>query len=206
MSQSLSCIQQAAKRTAGHFKLRFETNNYEINLELLGRELCTQSKLIFLSSPSNPIGHTISKDTVFKACEMSKDFGLLVLDLAYIEFADEDFTKEVLSAYSNVVVLRTLSKAFGLAGSRCGVLLASSEITNYVMRVLPPYSFSKPAEQSILEALTEEGIETSKLNSQEYNRFVETCNTMFKKSYESADVMHYIYAIYYFLSTIPLDL
>ena len=144
-----------------------ETNNYEINLELLGRELCTQSKLIFLSSPSNPIGHTISKDTIFKACETAKDFGLLVLDLAYIEFADEDFTKEVLSAYSNVVVLRTLSKAFGLAGSRCGVLLASSEITNYVMRVLPPYSFSKPAEQSILEALTEDGIETSKLNINE---------------------------------------
>ena len=144
-----------------------EAKNYEINLELLGSELCTQSKLIFIPSPSNPTGQTISKDSIFKACDMAKDFGLVVLDLAYIEFADEDITKEILTTYSNVVVLRTLSKAFGLAGSRCGVLLASSEISNYVMRVLPPYSFSKPAEKSILEALTENGIKTSKLNINE---------------------------------------
>ena len=169
-----------------------ETSNYEIDFTLLDKEVCTQSKLIFLPSPSNPTGHIFTKDMIFKVCDMTKNFGLLVLDLAYIEFANEDFTKEILATYPNVVVLRTLSKAFGLAGSRCGALLASSEICDYVMRVLPPYSLSKPAERSILEALTEDGIETSKLNIKEVIKermYLETAFTeidCIKKIYKSS--------------------
>ena len=72
--------------------------------------------------------------------------------------------REILNDFSNVVVLRTLSKAFGLAGSRCGALIGSNEICEYIMRVIPPYSFSKPSEQTVLESLTDEGIEKSKEN------------------------------------------
>jgi len=70
----------------------------------------------------------------------------------------------LLNEFSNVVVLRTLSKAFALAGSRCGVLLAAKEICDYVMRVIPPYSFSVPAGQTVLKGLSKQGIKSSKEN------------------------------------------
>ena len=69
-----------------------------------------------------------------------------------------------MSKIDNVVILRTLSKAFGLAGVRCGVLISSSEICQFIERVIPPYSFSTPAVNAVLESLSDKGIEESKRN------------------------------------------
>jgi len=141
-----------------------ENNNYQINFDIFKSKLSKRSKLTFLCSPSNPTGHSINKNTIYQVCESLKDFGLLVLDGAYAEFSGETVYREILNDFSNVVVLRTLSKAFGLAGSRCGALIGSNEICQYIMRVMPPYSFSKPSEQTVLESLNEKGIGKSKEN------------------------------------------
>ena len=141
-----------------------ENKNYQIDIDVFKSKLSKRSKLTFLCSPSNPTGHSINTNIIYQVCESLKDYGLLVLDGAYAEFSDENIYREILNDFSNVVVLRTLSKAFGLAGSRCGALIGSKEICEYIMRVIPPYSFSKPSEQTVLESLTEKGIEKSKEN------------------------------------------
>jgi len=141
-----------------------ENENYALDISELKRQITPKSKLTFLTSPSSPIGHSFSKRTIFEVCKTLRSFGLLILDAAYIEFADKNYTSELLNEFDNIVVLRTLSKAFGLAGSRCGAMLSSKAICDLVMRVVPPYSFSVPAEQSVLRALSDKGIKNSKNN------------------------------------------
>ena len=141
-----------------------EDSNYQIDIDVFKSKLSKKSKLTFLCSPSNPTGHSIDATSIYQVCELLKGYGLLVLDGAYAEFSDQAVYREILNDFSNVVVLRTLSKAFGLAGSRCGALICSNEICEYIMRVIPPYSFSEPSEETVLQSLTDEGIEKSKEN------------------------------------------
>jgi len=75
------------------------------------------------------------------------------------EFADSDPTRDLLASFENVVVLRTLSKALGLAGVRCGCLLARPELVELVARVMPPYSFPTPSQDAVLEALRPTALE-----------------------------------------------
>ncbi len=137
---------------------------FTLDLETFQKQVSPVSKLTFLCSPSNPTGNTFDQSITFKTCKTLEDLGILVFDGAYTEFANIDYTSELLNEFSNVVVLRTLSKAFALAGSRCGVLLAAKEICDYVMRVIPPYSFSVPAGQTVLKGLSKQGIKSSKEN------------------------------------------
>ena len=137
---------------------------FALDLEAFKKKVSPVSKLTFLCSPSNPTGNTFDESTTFEICKTLEGSGLLVFDGAYTEFSSVNYTSELLNEFSNVVVLRTLSKAFALAGSRCGVLLASKEICDYIMRVIPPYSFSVPAEQTVLKGLSKQGIKSSKQN------------------------------------------
>ena len=98
---------------------------FTLDLETFQKQVSPVSKLTFLCSPSNPTGNTFDQSITFKTCKTLEDLGILVFDGAYTEFANIDYTSELLNEFSNVVVLRTLSKAFALAGSRCGVLLAA---------------------------------------------------------------------------------
>jgi histidinol-phosphate aminotransferase len=123
-----------------------------------------QSKLTFICSPSNPLGHTLSNESIYRVCDHFSESGLIVLDGAYVEFDDDNIYKNILSRFENVIMLRTLSKAFGLAGVRCGALISSQEICQYIERVIPPYSFSTPAVNSVLESLSYEGIKKSQRN------------------------------------------
>ena len=86
------------------------------------------------------------------------------MDGAYAEFDDDNIYENILSRFENVIMLRTLSKAFGLAGVRCGALISSEEICQYIERVIPPYSFSTPAVNSVIESLSDDGIKKSQRN------------------------------------------
>ena len=139
-------------------------HQYAIDIELFQKTVSKKSKLIFICSPSNPIGHSFDKETIYSICQEVSNSGLVVLDGAYAEFSDLSVYQDILQDFDNVVILRTLSKAFGLAGSRCGLLIAKPEICQFIMRVIPPYSFSKPAEKSVLDALSNKGIKRSQKN------------------------------------------
>lgn len=112
-------------------------------------------KIIFLCSPNNPTGNLIKKSDVFSLCERYENRSLIVVDEAYVEFSDESSFSEYLSCYSNLVVLRTLSKAYGLAGARVGALLAAPEWVDYVRAILAPYPLPTTTIQAVLSALSE---------------------------------------------------
>lgn len=116
------------------------------------------SKLVFLCSPNNPTGNLIKKSKVIKILESTRNQALVVLDEAYIEFAPESSYVNLLHDFPNLVVLRTLSKAFGLAGLRCGFILASPDIIAVLKKVTPPYPIPVPVTDLAVLALSDEGI------------------------------------------------
>ena len=87
---------------------------------------------------------------------------IVVVDEAYIEFCPDYSVANLIDQFDNLVVLRTLSKAFALAGARCGFMLANKMITEMVMRVIAPYPVPLPVSKLACEALSLQGIDTMK--------------------------------------------
>ena len=116
-----------------------------------------QSKLIFVCSPNNPTGTMVARDDILRVANARRDKSVVVVDEAYIEFADRDSMISDLGKVDNMVVLRTMSKAFALAGARCGALIGNPDAVLMLSRVLSPYSFSTPVTERVLDAMTDEG-------------------------------------------------
>jgi histidinol-phosphate aminotransferase len=108
-------------------------------------------KLIFVCSPNNPTGDLVSREVIERLCREFAERALIVVDEAYIEFAGVPSVTELLPQYSNLVVLRTLSKAYALAGTRCGALLAHPEIVDLLARVLTPYALPVSTIEAVLK-------------------------------------------------------
>ena len=111
-------------------------------------------KVVFFCSPGNPTGNLLSKDDIISAIELFKDNAIVVIDEAYIEFSPEQTSTDLIAKYNNVIVLRTLSKAFALAGLRCGFTLASDEIITLLSKVIAPYPISAPVAEIASKALS----------------------------------------------------
>ena len=109
-------------------------------------------KIVMLCSPNNPTGNTIEQSFVEKLCKENPDT-LIMVDEAYAEFAPRGSLSGLLADNRNLVLMRTLSKAYGLAGVRAGVALANAEIISLMLKVLPPYPVPRPVEQAVLKAL-----------------------------------------------------
>ena len=108
-------------------------------------------KILFVCSPNNPTGTAFSIAALLRLCEMTKDRCLLVLDEAYVEFSESGSMIPYLNQYPQLVILRTLSKAWALAGVRCGVAIAHTELIALLQKVRAPYPLSLPTIQSALE-------------------------------------------------------
>ena len=115
------------------------------------------SKLIFVCSPNNPTGTLAAKDDILRIAAARRDRSVVVVDEAYVEFAGRESLTAAIHDYDNLVVLRTLSKAFALAGARCGAVVANPDAVTMLSRVLSPYSFSTPVTERVLDALTADG-------------------------------------------------
>ncbi|HET7664291.1 MAG TPA: histidinol-phosphate transaminase [Rhodanobacteraceae bacterium] len=121
-------------------------------------EACTPAvKLLFLCSPNNPTGGVIACGTIEHLVRALADRSLVIVDEAYIEFADTPSVADLLARYSNLAVLRTLSKAWALAGARIGALLADAGIVDLLRRIMPPYPLPTPSVHAALEALGDDG-------------------------------------------------
>lgn len=121
-----------------------------------------RSKLIFICSPNNPTGSIVDADTIRKVADARRDRSVVVVDEAYVEFAGRDSMVSAVADHDNLVVLRTMSKAFALAGARCGALVAAPDAVLMLSRVLSPYSFSTPVTERVLDALTDDGFEKAR--------------------------------------------
>jgi len=117
------------------------------------------TKLVFVCSPNNPTGNLVPAAEIERLCQELSGRALVVVDEAYIEFAEAPSVTALLPRYENLVVLRTLSKAYALAGARCGALLAHADIVSLLARVITPYALPTSTVESVL-ALTDKAHQT----------------------------------------------
>jgi histidinol-phosphate aminotransferase len=101
-------------------------------------------KLVFLCSPNNPTGNLLAVQDILSLCKKLDKKSIIIVDEAYIEFSMSDSLVKYLNDYPNLVVLRTLSKAYGLAGIRCGVTIANPGIIQLLKKIIAPYPIPKP--------------------------------------------------------------
>ncbi|MBF7073289.1 histidinol-phosphate transaminase [Glaciecola sp. MH2013] len=121
-----------------------------------------QVKVVFICSPNNPTGTSVKREDIVNVLDAYKGTAIVVVDEAYIEFDISNSQADLLAQHSNLVILRTLSKAFGLAGLRCGFTLASAEIITTLLKVIAPYPIPAPVAQIASVALSNEGLEKTK--------------------------------------------
>ncbi|WP_429376609.1 histidinol-phosphate transaminase [Mucilaginibacter sp. UYCu711] len=127
------------------------TEEFQLNLEGIAEAIDQNTKLIFICSPNNPTGNSINRDNVETL--LNNFDGIVVVDEAYINFSRQKTFIQELTEYSNLVVLQTLSKAWGLAGLRVGMAFASEEIIEVMNKVKPPYNINESSQQLALKAL-----------------------------------------------------
>ena len=111
------------------------------------------TKIVFLCSPNNPTGNAMDPAAIEQLLVTLANRSLVVVDEAYIEFSGDASLTAALTRFPNLVVLRTLSKAFGLAGARVGSLIAAPEIVALLAKVIPPYSIPQLTIEAVLATL-----------------------------------------------------
>lgn len=127
------------------------TKDFQLDVEAIKKQIDTNTKIIWVCSPNNPSGNLLKKESILG---LLNDFqGLVIVDEAYIDFADQVSFTQMLSQYPNLVVMQTFSKAWGMAGLRLGMAFASREIIEILDRVKPPYNINQVTQKLALEAL-----------------------------------------------------
>lgn len=152
--------------TYGMYAISAETCNIGIKKAPLKADfsldvdaICTTDdvNLVFICAPNNPTGTTVDAADLTRVLEHFADSALVVVDEAYIEFDKQNSWADKLAQYPNLVILRTLSKAFALAGLRCGFTLANRNVIDALMKVIAPYPIPEPVAQIAEQALSHEG-------------------------------------------------
>ena len=131
-------------------------NGFTLDIDAILRAWNPRVKLIFLCSPNNPTGNVLSKVDILSLCASLREKAIIVVDEAYIEFADDESLTRYINQYPNLVILRTLSKAYGLAGVRCGATIANSEIIDLLTKIIAPYPIPEPVAEIVCQALNRE--------------------------------------------------
>lgn len=137
------------------------TADWQLDLPSIEANL-DRVKLVFVCSPNNPTGNLVKRADIIKLLEMTKERAIVVMDEAYIDFCPEASTVDLLAQYPNLAILRTLSKAFALAGLRCGFTLANAELINVLLKVIAPYPVPVPVAEIAVQALSEAGLARAK--------------------------------------------
>lgn len=132
-------------------------DNQSIDLEASLRAL-TDNSILVLTSPNNPTGETLALDVIRDACRKAKEKGAEVfLDQAYIEFTGQaEQSLSLLEEFDNLILLRTLSKAYGLAGIRCGYLLGSQSFIKRFTDRKMPFNIPRPTLEIARQAFSSE--------------------------------------------------
>ena len=127
------------------------TETFELNLAEFEKQIDEHTKIIWICSPNNPTGNAFNRQDIEM---MLNNFdGLIVIDEAYINFSRQKSFVHELTEYPNLVILQTLSKAWGLAGLRLGMAFASESIIDVLNRIKPPYNIGQATQEIVLSAL-----------------------------------------------------
>ncbi len=130
-------------------------NDFQLDLVHLENIIDENTKIIWICSPNNPSGNSMQRDDIETI--LNNFPGLVVIDEAYINFSRHKSFIQELADYPNLIVLQTLSKAWGLAGLRLGMAFASEAIIEIYNKVKPPYNINQSSQQLALKALEEVG-------------------------------------------------
>ncbi|TEW55250.1 histidinol-phosphate transaminase [Psychromonas sp. RZ22] len=117
------------------------------------------NKIVFLCAPNNPTGNILDKQKLAKLLTATEGKALIVADEAYIEFCPELTQTDLINDHENLVITRTLSKAFALASIRCGFTLAQASVIEMMGKVIAPYPVPGPVAQIAEQALSADGLE-----------------------------------------------
>ncbi|HTQ27657.1 MAG TPA: histidinol-phosphate transaminase, partial [Puia sp.] len=128
-------------------------DDFQLDLVHLENLVDENTRIIWICSPNNPTGNSMRREDI--EIILNNFEGLLVIDEAYINFSRHRSFLQQLNDYPNLVVLQTLSKAWGLAGLRLGMAFASREIIEICNRIKPPYNISQATQELVLKALEE---------------------------------------------------
>jgi histidinol-phosphate aminotransferase len=140
-------------------KVPLTAEEFQLDTENILKAINLNTKLVFICCPNNPTGNGVKWNSIKTILDNFS--GIVVIDEAYINFASYRSLIPELLNYPNLVILQTLSKAWGLAGLRVGMAFASEQIIDIFNRIKPPYNINSASQQLVLEALDN----TEKINS-----------------------------------------
>lgn len=156
---------------------------YKTDLDGIIKQITDKTKMIFITNPHNPTGTIITQIELENFLKQISSDILVVIDEAYAEFVKNDNfpnSIELLNKYNNICILRTFSKAYGLAGMRTGYLLADKTIINEINKIRPPYNVNSVSQKLASFAIddTEWLNECVKRNNEVLNKVYENLNRL----------------------------
>lgn len=180
----------------GMYKVAAAINDVEMREVQLGEEFSLpveellaatdeHTKMIFLCSPNNPTGNSVPREQMLRLVEQFD--GVVVVDEAYIDFADAESLKSEIAQYPNLVVLQTMSKAWAMAGLRVGLALATERVVELMSEVKYPYNINV-ATMAIVEELLRQPIDDKVAEIRQQRALVEAAlkqSAVVKKIYPS---------------------
>jgi histidinol-phosphate aminotransferase len=129
------------------------TKDYSYPADAILRVITPNTRIVYVNNPNNPTGQPVPQDTIRRVAREA-GHAIVFVDEAYHDFLGENFLAEA-EAYPNVIVGRTFSKAFGLAGMRVGVLIAAPEVLEPIRRAMPLFNVNVVAIAALRAALTD---------------------------------------------------
>ncbi|MDR2389966.1 MAG: histidinol-phosphate transaminase [Tannerellaceae bacterium] len=130
------------------------SDNFRLSADAVLNATGEQTKIVYLCSPNNPTGNLLDREEIYRVLKYFG--GIVVVDEAYIDFASSPSLTEGLVSFPRLMVLQTLSKAWGAAGIRLGMAFASPEIIAVLNKIKYPYNVSRPAQEYALKVLSRE--------------------------------------------------
>ncbi len=126
---------------------------FALDVDEVLRQCTPNVKLLFLCSPNNPTGNTIPAEVILRIANQVEGRSIVVVDEAYVEFSSSPSLVSHLASLPQLAIMRTLSKAHGLAGARCGTLIANPEIIALLRKVIHPYAMTQLTVEAALKVL-----------------------------------------------------
>ncbi len=139
------------------------TKDFQLDVDGILNAADANTKLLFICSPNNPTGNNMNRSDVETLLNNFK--GIVIIDEAYINYSRQKTFTQELTEYPNLIVMQTLSKAWGLAALRMGIAFASMDMIDLFNKVKPPYNINEASQQLALEALQ---------NTQQINDWIKT--------------------------------
>lgn len=131
-------------------------HDFAIDVDAILAACRESTRLIFICSPNNPTGTVLARDELERLLTERGDASAIVVDEAYIEFGNKPSVTELLDRHRNLLVLRTLSKALGFAGARCGAVAGPADVIRILSAVQAPYALATPVVECVEDALQDD--------------------------------------------------